>query len=77
MGKKEEARQVLNELIELSKYEYPSPVYLAKLSFNLGEDTLYQYWLDKAIEVRDVEIVWLKAIPVYDNLRSNEAFIEL
>jgi serine/threonine protein kinase/tetratricopeptide (TPR) repeat protein len=76
MGKKEEARQVLNELIELSKYEYVSPVDLAKLSFDLGEETLYKYWLDKAVEERDINIAWLKVDPFYDNLRSDKAFIE-
>jgi adenylate cyclase len=77
MGKKEEARQLLNELIELSKHEFISPVLLARLSFDLGENTLYKYWLDKVVEEKDIEITWLITSPVHDNLRSDEAVIEL
>jgi len=77
MGLKEEALQVLEELIEHSKYEYVSPILLAKLYFDLGEKTLYQDSLDTAFEERAVEISELKTDPFYDNLRSDRAFIEL
>jgi TolB-like protein/lipoprotein NlpI len=78
MGKKEEARQLLNELIEFTKNEYIYPLVLATLSFDLGEDKLYKYWLDKVIEERDTSIAFSgKADPYFDYLRSDEAFIEL
>jgi hypothetical protein len=77
MGKREEAQQLLNELIELTKHEYISPLLLARLSFDLGKEKLYKYWLDKVAEERDMEIAWLIKSPVHDNLRSDEAVIEL
>jgi tetratricopeptide (TPR) repeat protein len=75
MGMKEEALQVLDELIENSKYEYAPILLLTKLCYDLGEGTLYKNLLDKAFRERDPIIAMIKEHPLYDNLRSDKAFI--
>jgi len=77
MGMKDEALQVLDDLIEHSKHEYVPPLNLALLYFNLGEKILYQNSLDKAFEERDFWIVILKKSPFFENLRSDKACIDL
>jgi serine/threonine protein kinase/Tfp pilus assembly protein PilF len=77
MGKREEAQQVLKSMLERSKQEYVSPVDLASLCFALEENDQGFEWLERALEVRDPFLVWLRALPFYDSVRSDPRFTDI
>lgn len=76
-GRKTQARAVLKELTALSKRCYVSPNSLALVRAGVGEvDQAFQ-WLEKAVEGRDVWLVWLKREPRFDVLRQDSRFQDL
>jgi tetratricopeptide (TPR) repeat protein len=79
LGRREEAEQVLKNLLELgrSKQEYVPPMVLAYLYFALEENDDGFEWLNRAFEVGDPELTWLKILPDYDPIRSDPRYIEL
>jgi DNA-binding winged helix-turn-helix (wHTH) protein/tetratricopeptide (TPR) repeat protein len=72
-----EARQVLNQLLRLSERQYVSHYNLAVIYLGLGEKDLAYELLEKAIEHRDVWLVWLKVNPKFDSMRREARFAEL
>ena len=74
MGKRDEAQQVLDDLIKLSMQKYVWPYDLALLYFALGENDQGFKWLDKAYEERDIGLCYLKAEPMLDSVRSDPRF---
>jgi tetratricopeptide (TPR) repeat protein len=74
MGRREEALQLVGDLIKRSKEEYVSPVGMARLYFALGENDQGFKWLDKAYEERDSWLWDIKVIPLDDNIRSDPRF---
>jgi serine/threonine protein kinase/lipoprotein NlpI len=74
MGIEDEARLVLDDIIEHSKYENITYIYLAMLYFNLGERTLFLNTLEKAFEERESPITFVLYNPIFHNIRSDEAF---
>ena len=73
-GRKNEARRVLNELLELSKQHYFSPHWIASIYAGLGERDAAFEWLDQAAERRFGPLIYLKVNPIWDNLRSDPRF---
>jgi len=73
-GRKDEARRVLNELLELSKQHYVSPHWIASIYAGLGERDAAFEWLNKAVELRFGPLIYLKVNPIWDNLRSDPRF---
>ena len=73
-GKKDKAKEILDELLGLEKQRYVEPSYIAIIYGNLGEMDLAFKWLEKAYEERDQQMCWLKVWPVYDSLRSDPRF---
>ena len=76
-GRQAEARQILAELTERSKREYISPYFLATVHTGLGDKDQAFRWLKKAYEDRVDELVYLKAEPRFDPLRSDPRFQDL
>jgi tetratricopeptide (TPR) repeat protein len=76
-GMKKETRSVLNELDHISKSRYVSPYYVSKVYLALGENDRAFQWLDTAYRERNVDMIELKADPVFDNIQSDPRFIEL
>ncbi len=74
MGRRDEAQQVLDDLINKSKEEWVPPIGMARLYFALGENDQGFKWLDKAYEVIDSGLWNIKVNPVYDNIRSDPRF---
>jgi tetratricopeptide (TPR) repeat protein len=74
-GQKDKARKTLNQLEELSKEKYVSPLYKAMIYLGLGEkDRLFEY-LEKAYEAREPFLVTtMKAAPFLDSVRSDPKF---
>ena len=76
-GKFSEAREVLNELLKLSKSTYVPPYNIA-LAYNaVGDREKALDHLEKGFSERDVRMVFLKVEPQWDSLRAEPRFIEL
>jgi len=74
VGNEKEARKILEEAERLGGEVYTSPLNMAMAYHYLGEDKLVTKWIDKAVETKDPELVWLRVDPTYDSLRSHPGF---
>lgn len=76
-GRKDEANQVLKELLEIKRRRYVSPPALANVYIGLGNKDQAFYWLEKAYQDRSNYMVWLKVFPLVDSLRLDPRFDDL
>jgi TolB-like protein/Tfp pilus assembly protein PilF len=76
-GKSDDARKILDDLIDKSKREYVSPYGIARIYAALHENDLAFEWLEKAYEARSPRLRHLKADPKLDPLRSDTRYVEL
>ena len=77
-GRRAEAQKVLDKLNELSKHEYVSAVWRAKIYAGLEEKDRAFEWLEKAYEDRSiVSVGFIKPNPMFDPLRSDPRFANL
>jgi TolB-like protein/Tfp pilus assembly protein PilF len=74
MGRREEAEQVLNSLLERAKQEYVTPWVFANLYFALAENDQGFDWLERAYKVRNPQLIFLRENPFYDSVRSDPRF---
>jgi tetratricopeptide (TPR) repeat protein len=74
MGKRDEARKALENLLQRSKEVYVQPISLATVYFALGETDLAFEWLDKAYEERDFTLTYLKAEPIFRIMASDPRY---
>jgi Tfp pilus assembly protein PilF len=72
-----EAQQMLEELTELSKRRYVRSYFIAGLYTGLGNVDQAFAWLQRAYEERDDFLMYLKADPMLDSLRSDPRFERL
>jgi tetratricopeptide (TPR) repeat protein len=78
MGRRSEAEKVLARLNELSKREFISTVWIAKIYSGLGEKDKAFKALEVAYEDRSlVSVAFIKTNPMLDPLRSDPRFAEL
>ncbi len=76
-GKDTEAREILSEFAAESKTRYVSPEWPAVIHAALGETETALEDLEKAWELRAVQLLWLGVDPNFDPLRSEPKFIEI
>jgi TolB-like protein/Tfp pilus assembly protein PilF len=80
IGRKDEARQILEQLQESAKHRYVSPYYFGLIHLGLGEKDQAMDLLEKTYETRDgYNIAFLKVDPFLDPLRGDsrfEAFVQ-
>nr|MBA2245577.1 tetratricopeptide repeat protein [Gemmatimonadota bacterium] len=76
-GRREEARHILSTLKAEARTRYISPVYLAGIHAALAENDDAFEWLDRGLESRDDWMIYLRADPVFDPLRSDPRFPQL
>ncbi|MGI8788716.1 MAG: tetratricopeptide repeat protein [Pyrinomonadaceae bacterium] len=76
-GKPEEARAVLNELLKSSTDHYVPPLSIAVIYNGLDERDETLNWLERGVNARDVDSVFLKVSPIWNNLRREPRFAEL
>ena len=75
IGKKNEARQILQQLHESSKQHYVSPYLSAMIHIGLGDKDQAIDFLEKTYEDRDgYSIAFIKVDPFLDPLRSDPRF---
>jgi hypothetical protein len=70
-------RQRLDTLLAPSNQGRVQPTTIASLYALLGEKEAALTWLEKAVEQHEGEVIWIKARPDYDALRSEARFNEL
>jgi len=76
-GNRAEAEKLLAGLVAQSKTEYVSPYYLAIIYVGLKQPDAAIDCLEKALADRSNGLVFLKAEPALDDLRSNPRFVAL
>ena len=76
-NKREEAQEVIEYLMELSKQKYVPPATIAVICFSLEKNDQGFEWLNKAFEVRDGLLTWLKVHPFLDSIRSDPRYTAL
>jgi len=77
-GRRADAEKVLARLNELSKREFVSPVWMAKIYSGLGEKDKAFESLERAYEDRSIaSVAYIKTNPMLDPLRSDPRFAEL
>jgi tetratricopeptide (TPR) repeat protein len=78
MGKREEARKILNNIIEYSKEKYFPSFAIASVFSVLGEKDQVFVWLEKAVRERDpFLLMYLKTLPAFDPVRSDPRYAVL
>ena len=76
-GHKDDARQMLEQLLEQSVRRYVSPYMVARVHAALGESDEAFRWLDTAYRERAAWMATLKVDPHVDSLRSDPRFGDL
>jgi adenylate cyclase len=76
-GKKEDARETLDTLLQRIERGYFAPYSVAEVYSALEEEEKAFEWLDRAYEERDPQQVRVKSNPAFDNLHSDPRWIQL
>jgi len=77
LSRRDEARAIQHQLLDLAKARYVSPVSLAVVHAALGETTLALDALERAFAARDTQLVFLKDDPRWAGLRKEPRFVAL
>lgn len=72
-----EARRILDRLLERSKKQYVPSYWIAMVYVGLGEKDHAFTWLEKAFEEKSSWLVWANVEPRFDALRSDSRFDSL
>jgi len=76
-GRKREANKILNELLQLQKQRYLTPMALVYVYIGLGNKDQAFAWLEKAYQERSNHLSFSKVSPTFDSLRSDPRFADL
>jgi TolB-like protein/DNA-binding winged helix-turn-helix (wHTH) protein/Tfp pilus assembly protein PilF len=77
-GRRADAQKVLDKLNGLSKHEYVSAVWRAKIYAGFEERDKAFEWLEKAYEDRSiVSVGFIKTNPMFDPLRTDQRYADL
>jgi TolB-like protein/Tfp pilus assembly protein PilF len=76
-GQKDKARQILADLLAIAKHKYISAYRIASIYVGLGDKDKAVDWLEKACDERSTALVYVKADPVFDDLRGEPRFIAI
>ena len=76
-GRRNEAVAMLDQLVEMSKGSHVSPHWLAIVYAGLGETDSAFECLERCHSLHDVWLIFLKAEPCFDILRSDHRFSDL
>jgi tetratricopeptide (TPR) repeat protein len=77
MGKQQEAKNILRDLINDSKKRYVSPTGIAMVYIALGERDLTFDWLEQAYQAHDAWLHGLKTDVRYEPIRSDPRYAVL
>lgn len=74
MGRRDEARKILNELLKLRKKQYVGAPLIASIYAGLGDREQTFSWLEKAYEERDDYMLWIKVDHRFGEFRKDPRF---
>jgi TolB-like protein/Flp pilus assembly protein TadD len=74
-GRDAEARAALDELTGRAAESYVSPARIAQIHLGLGDHARALEWLDRALDERCPEVVWIGVHPMFDELRDEPRFV--
>ena len=75
-GRRNEALRILDELEELSKRRYVSPMARALTYAGLGDERMFDA-LEDAYQQRAHSLIWLNVVPWWDDVRAHPRFQEV
>ncbi len=76
-GRREEAQQAFDQLLQHAASNYAPPFYLAIVAASLGDTEQAFEWLERAYQERSGWMPWLKHEPLLDSLRADARFSDL
>jgi tetratricopeptide (TPR) repeat protein len=76
-GKREQARRILEKLLEHSRVDFVDSYAIGMIHVGLGDKDKAFEWLEKAYQERSEELLFLKVEPVLDPLRADPRFQSL
>jgi len=76
-GRRDEARAVLKELEDRARTDFVPAYALAQIHLVLGDRAKALDLLEKALEQREAQMVFIKVEPKWDELRSEPTFVKL
>ena len=77
VGRKREANEVLNELLQVQKKRYVTQMALCYVYIGLGSKDQAFASLEKAFQERSNHLAFFKVSPTIDSLRSDPRFADL
>ena len=75
--RKDEARKLLQDLLEEAKERYVTPYWIAMIYVGLDEKDKAFEWFEKAYEERSWFLIFIKMDPLMDSVRSDPRYISL
>ena len=76
-GKRDEARRVLDFLLEKRKHQFIWPGIIAVVYIGMDDKDKAFEWLETTYKEREVWLSWMKVSPMYDPIRSDPRFQDL
>jgi tetratricopeptide (TPR) repeat protein len=76
-GMNAEMQAVVADLNRQADHRYVSPYNMARVHAAAGDAAQTFFWLDKAVEERNPDLIELRSEPVFDRLRSDVQFVDL
>ena len=76
-GRESEARALLAELLALYEKRYLSPALIAQVYLHFGEHAEAFSWLERALEMRTRDLIFLPVDPAYDDVRDDSRYLKL
>jgi len=70
-GQAAQAEQLLTQLFERARSEYISPVLFAQVLLGLNQPEHAMQELERALDARATDLVWLKVRPIFDGIRRH------
>jgi eukaryotic-like serine/threonine-protein kinase len=77
VGRKADAERMLVRVQQLSKRQFISPGIYVMIYTGLGDKDRAFQWLDRALELRDPVVEFLRGDPSFDSLRGDQRFKDL
>ena len=77
VGREADARALLRELLILSEQRYLSPTLIANIYFQLGDLDDAFSWLERAVELRTRDVIFLPIEPAYDGVRDDPRYLKI
>src|SRR5579872_3666200 len=76
-GNRADAEKILRELKDRSARTYVQPVWISAILAALGRNDEAVQWLRMGLGDRSVWLIYLKADPIFDGLRTDPRFIDV